>query len=338
VTGSEARIGADELQVLLNFMPGELKISSPFYSFRLLSAVPTDHGYKLKILCKDDDFDKITKHYSPVEREIPTYADFRGCLLSSGVLQYINMDTFEEKLKSHKHLRKTVKYSLDTNLMYHRFVSSYDMLKPSDIVIVRTVSEEITAALNQKYKPADISELKKIIRYQKELLSELWNKRKKSSRKAAYLASREYSFIMDHLGDELKAVRASTRDSGDNDRIIVETIAEFGKDGHILPVLLTADDSMVDLCENMGVEYFKFDSPYKIDSSECTFNQLIELIFTLAVVFGVVKINSALVFGEFRGKSSNKPHELKISLQNPDLFEQFNKDLLLCRKLLKLKI
>jgi hypothetical protein len=206
------------------------------------------------------------------------------------------------------------------------------------MVLVDTVGDEIKAKLNYKYNPAHLSNLKRMAKGQKHILNELWNRRMKRSRKAAYIALREYKLILDGVADELEEVVQSSADNRDNDTIIVETLGQFGKEGHTLPVLLTADDAMADLCNAEGLEYFKFDIPHIIEADNCEGKQLINLIFNLAVVFGFIKINSVILFGEFRGKSSNKPDELKVEFQNDKIHKDLTRDLRICRKLKKLGI
>jgi hypothetical protein len=253
-------------------------------------------------------------------------------------MPYKNIGEFKKRLKSYRGMKKTVKFSLDTNMLYQGFISNYGLVKPSEIVIVDIVLKEIRASLNMKYKPNDIEYLKKKARYQKPLLDELRNKRTKKSRKAAYLASREYQFLTDGIADVVKAVDSGKAKEGENDRIIVSTLMEFDKKSPTLPVLLTADDAMVDLCETDGLEYFKFDMPYEIDDTSCTYPQLNELLFNLAAVFGLIKMDSIITFGEFNEKTSNRPNEMKLRFLNEEFYDCFNQDLNICRKILELKI
>lgn len=63
---------------------------------------------------------------------------------------------------------------------------------------------------------------------------------------------------------------------------------------------------------------------------------MLSLIYNLAMVFGVVRLNSVVVFGEFRGKKSID--ELKLRFLDEKLFERFEKHLRICRRLMKLGI
>jgi hypothetical protein len=335
---AETRIRIDELQILLNLFGKRINISYPLYDFEFLAGKLDENGYQLKITCSESDFDKHLSRHGGHARELPSYADLRGGLLSSGVLRFNNMAQFENKLKSYHNLSKDVKFSLDTNLLYFRFLTNYGLLKPSEVVLVKTVGNEIKAKLNHKYSSEKLSALKKTARFQKQLLDELWNRRIKRSRKAAYIALWEYKYILDGIADELEEIRESKADSSDNDRIIVKTLAQLEREGHTFPILLTADDAVADLCNADGVEYFKFDLPHIIKVRSCTVKQLIGLIFNLAAVFGFIKVNSVFVFGEFRGKSSNNPDELKLEFIDKSLSSNFEQDLRICRRLMELGI
>ena len=93
---------------------------------------------------------------------------------------------------------------------------------------------------------------------------------------------------------------------------------------------------MADLCEAQGVEYFHFIIPHAVDAERCNANNFINLIFNLACVFGVIKLNSIVIFGEFKGK--NKLDELKLRFLDEKLYERFEKHLRICRRLMKLGI
>jgi hypothetical protein len=334
----EIKINIEELQILLNLIGKEVRIRYPLYNFNFLLAREHESGYDITITCTERDFDKELAHFGNQRKELPVYSDLRAGLLSAGVMKYENFDEFGEKLKSYRNLNKDIKFSLDTNMLYFRFTTNYRLIKPSEIVLVETVGDEIKAKLNYKYNPNTLAAIKKSAKVQKQLLDELWNRRMKRSRKAAYIALREYKMLLDGVADELEEVKQSSADSRDNDMIIVKTLTHLAAEGHTFPILITADDSMADLCNAEGLEYFKFDLPHLIDADYCTAKPLMGLIFNLAVVFGFIKINSVIIFGEFRGKSSNYPDELKLEFQNEKLQHDFERDLRICRKLMKLGI
>jgi hypothetical protein len=331
-------IDVSELQILLNLMGGHVKVNYPLYPFRLFDARYEDDGYRLKLDCRDSDFDKELRQYRELSYELPTYSDLRQSMISAGVLRYQNLKEFAKKLKAYHNMSKDVKFSLDTNMLYYKFVSNFKLIKPNELVMVKVVGEEIEDKLNHKYKHNQIKSLRRAARYQGQLFDELWNRKNKASRKAAYVASREYQYLMAGIADELDTVKPPRNSDWSNDRLIAETLIDLEHTSHVLPVLLTADDALVDICKTEGLEYFKFDIPYRIDIEHCNPSGFSELVFILAVTFGFVKLNSVVVFGEFKGKTSNRPDELKLMFLDENLHHRFIKDLKICRKLVKLTI
>jgi len=67
-----------------------------------------------------------------------------------------------------------------------------------------------------------------------------------------------------------------------------------------------------------------------------TYKQLIKLALNLAGVFGFIKINSAILFGEYRGKRDLDKFKIHLLDENKTL--TLRKDIDICRKLVELKI
>jgi len=63
---------------------------------------------------------------------------------------------------------------------------------------------------------------------------------------------------------------------------------------------------------------------------------MLRLIYNLAMVFGVIRLNSVVVFGEFRGKS--RIDELKLRFLDEELHRNFERHLRICRRLIGLGI
>ena len=334
------RLELEELQILLNIMGNRLRIGYPLYDFDFLEAHTDYDGYKIKVTCQESDFDKRLARTRGRNHsfELPSYSDFRGGLISSGVLPFTNLAEFTTRLSTYQTLKKDVKFSLDTNLLYFRFVSNYGLIKPSEIVLVKTVGNELKSKLNHKYSPDKLSAVKRLVKNNNHLLDALWNRRIKRSRKAAYIALWEYRYILDGVADELEEFRRPETTNRDNDMIIVKTLSKLEKEGHTFPVLLTADDAMADLCIAEGLEYFKFDIPHAVEAKKCNYKQMLNLIFNLAAVYGFIKVNNVVIFGEFRGKSSNKPNELNLEFSDKNLQSNFVRDLRICRRLMELNI
>jgi len=325
---NELVVSADEIQILLNLLD-EISVMYPLYRhFDVIRAEPEEGGYKLKITRGEMDFEEQRAH-----QELPSYNDLLECLIAAGVTGYENQKLFNEYLKAYRRLRKPVFLSPDTNILYHRFLtnSSIDL---REVLLVDTVREEIEASLNFKYSPVQVNEMKREVKYQQFLLDEIVNRRMKRSRLAC-IALAEYRELR-RYAVEIEGVEPSTNDTEQNDLTIVKTLRRFEKERVALPVILTADRQMADLCEAEGIEHFHFSLPHVAEADFCTYSSMLRLIYNLAMVFGVVRLNSVVIFGEFKGKRGIE--ELKLRFLDESLREVFEKHLKICRRLMKLRI
>ncbi|WP_290597365.1 MULTISPECIES: PIN domain-containing protein [unclassified Archaeoglobus] len=236
-------------------------------------------------------------------------------------------------MKSYENLKKTVFFCPDTNILYHRFMTNLGIDLRS-VLLVNVVRDEIEASLNFKYSPSQIAELKKDAKYQSFLLDEFINRRMKRSRLAC-IALTEYRELR-RYAVEIEGVESSTNDKEQNDLTIVKTLRRFERERAALPVMLTADRQMADLCEAEGIEYFHFSIPHAVKADFCDHSGMIKLIYSLAMVFGVVRLNSVVVFGEFKGKK--KIEELKLRFLDNEFWKSFEKHLRICRRLMELGI
>lgn len=322
-----------ELQILINLIQrnNKIQVKAPLYELPLLEAYPYKQGYKINVLAHENDFYHILKGNERYFYDLPTYKDFYECFISSGVITYENMDEFDEKLRAYKSLTKKIIFAPDTNLLYHAFLSKFRGVEGVQIAIVDLVKKEIENAMNFKYTPAQLREFRRIL-HNSHLLHELSNRRMKKSRKATYIALREYEKIKDKI-IEVKSINEKTNT---NDELIIKTLKEFDRNTPSLVVLLTADIAMTDMARMEGLEYFLFQYPHEeLNEHYASGYQLRTLLFNLAAVFGVIEINNVLVFGEFGGKT--KLNELKLRFMK-DIYQEFHFHWNLCRKLEELKI
>ena len=131
----------------------------------------------------------------------------------------------------------------------------------------------------------------------------------------------------------MEAIEKSQMSSSENDRILVRTLKNHES---AFPVLLTADEAITDICKLHNVEHFLFKLPYSREVRHCTHRQLRRLAQNLAGVFGFIKINSAIIYGEYRGK--RYPDEYKIHLLDDGIRSSLIRDIQICRKIVDLRI
>ena len=159
----EKVIEKPELQILINLiqMRDKLRISAPLYNIPLLEAYPYKDGYKIRTLAKEEDFHKVLRGKERYLYDLPTYRDFYECFLSSGIINYANINEFQKKLDMYKSLTKRIIFAPDTNLLYHAFLSKLRGLGGIQIAIVDLVKKEIENSMNFKYKPTHLKRAEK---------------------------------------------------------------------------------------------------------------------------------------------------------------------------------
>ncbi len=324
-----------ELQVLLNSL-GEVRVSYPLYEGDLLVARPEGTGFRLELPATRETFQGWLSRYGPIAGELPTYADFLECMFASGIVRYVNQAAFDAMRTSYGQLKKTVFFGLDTNLFYHGFASNNPGINHASYLIVDTVRDEIAYAINRKYPAKMIAEMIAHAPGCREFIGELENKRMKRSRKAAYLALKEYRTIRDRA-TEIASPGPHTHLPEENDRNIVRALRKFEEERYALPVLLTADIYMADLCMTEGLEYFYFDRPYMLEATTCTAPAFRRLLFNLAAVFGFIGCNGTTIFGEYGGKG-NDLDELKVRFRDDEVCRENSRELWICRQLSALGI
>jgi hypothetical protein len=320
-----------ELQILINILAesGSLRVSYPLYELPLFRANPTNSGYSLKVLTERRDFDEsVPSGYSS---ELPTWSDFYECFISSGIIRYENLVDFEKTLELYRRFKKGVVFAPDTNVFYHCFISSYRPLDGYQLVVAEGVKKEIEDAMNYKYRHRQLEELSRVVK-NPSLLKEFNNRRTKKSRKAAYVALKEF----ERLKDRIIIAESVSEPAHNNDELIVKTLKRYDNMSPALVVFLTADIAVTDVAELEGLEYFLFKYPRAgLGEHDVTAYQLRTLIFNLSAVFGVIELNGILVFGEFGGKVGLD--ELKLVFPRIDeACRDFHFHLELSRKLEKI--
>ena len=332
---NDAVIREDELQILINSLD-EIRVRYPLYEGEILVARPEGVGFSLELPASRETFKTWAAEYAPVAAELPSYGDLQECMFASGVARYVNQAAFESMLASYGQLKKAVFFGLDTNLFYHGFASNHPQIDHASYLIVDTVRDEIAYAINRKYPAKTIAEMAELAPDCREYIAQLDNKRTKRSRKAAYLALKEYRTIRDRA-TEIAAPGQHTHLSEENDYNIVRALRKFEDERYALPVLLTADIYMADLCMAEGLEDFYFDRPYRLEATACTAPAFRRLLFNLAAVFGFVDCNRTTIFGEYGGKG-NDLDELKVRFRDDGEYRAFMRELKICRNLTALGI
>ena len=327
----------EELPILLNVLDEPLEVTYPTANLPLFESRRTRSGYSLSQTCTRDSLEALSTSSDELKSEVPDYGDMIECLLSSDVIKHSNIDYLKRNINVGQGFGKRRTFSPDTNILYHRFISNSTLIDPRDVVLVGAIRDEIEASLNHKYTPEQIVAMKRTLPYNRLLIEELMNRRMKESRKAACLAKIEYQWLR-RGGIEIESYEKPTANTEENDRIIARTLTKHNKENNSNVVMLTADKSMTDLCEMEGLECFYLETPKKIgpEIPDLNARQMRSFLFNLAGVLGFVKMNSVIIFGEFKGKKD--PEEIKLRFLDEKVFNEFSRHLKICRDLMKLGI
>ncbi len=317
-----------ELQILLNLLP-EIRVSYPLYGLPLLRAKPTETGYLVNVVAGRREFNEKVPEY--LSNELPTYTDFYECFISAGIIRYDNVDDFMQTLELYERLKKGVVFAPDTNLFYHRFISSFRPLDGYQIVVAEGVRKEIENAMNYKYRNKQLDEIRREVQ-NASLLREFSNRRTKKSRKAAYIALKEF----EALKSRIIIAESVNEPAHNNDEIIVKSLKRYDRMTPTLLIFLTADIAITDVAEMEGLEYFLFEYPRReLRRHEVSAYQLRTLLFNLAAVFGVIEVNGILIFGEFGGKRGLNELKVVFPAENRT-YHEFIFHLKLSRKLMEI--
>ncbi len=325
----EVFIEPEEIQILLNLLD-DPTVSYPLYNLDLVIPKVDREGYSLRFSNREE-LDDAALNFGGHKREMPVFDDIRSSLITSGVLPFENMDQIEKMIRRYRSSNMSVKFSLDTNMLYYNFTLNYDLVKREDMVIVDIVREELMNKLDRKYLQGEINQIEEMAPYNGRLFKELVNRRRKEARKAN-IGLRDW----DHLKGHAQVIEKDG--SGKPDKVIVETLERHAEEMNTNVVLITADDAMIGLCKAADIAYIKCDLPYEISSVRSTFQRFNRLICDLAWLLGVIKVGPVVLYGEYRGYSSNHPDRLKVVDEYAERSEELKKELGICRKLRELEI
>jgi len=350
-----------ELQVVANAIyRGDTRyvhVSYPFYNLELFTldiAKP-----ELTKIVRPDAFDWTRTNKKPIDRsfsadELPSFTDFRNCLLSSEFLNYKNeaeitrklIELREESRDPNKRPRP-VFVAVDTNILYNRFLSRHLPLRDDltgktveatdfRYVLSEIVQMEIDSRITHKYSRDELQGLASVMSHP-ELLKEFGNASGRRER-VAKLAFNEMTFVQ----TELKALRIKgtpARDREMSDIEIARSYKQWARNGDFDVFLLTADEDMVNHARTGELMTLQLELPFAVpEHARIDPWNVSDLIYDLAVTFGLISLDNEhmLVLGEWGGKSSADymRENVKVRFGDDAKFPDILKQLELCRKVL----
>jgi hypothetical protein len=331
----------DEVQILVNLFTDEtIKITYPFYDFTIGTARTIDDSVELKLTCANNDFRLCQTTYNQHYKEMPGYDDLITTLFSSGILTYTNqyeLDSLMAQVHRWKIPRKAW-FTVDTNLFYHGFFTNYQHLRTDEIILIDTIGKEIDNA-KEKYLPEHIGEeIQTCIPRQQELYTELLNRRTKKSRQARFIALPDHQQLIQHGVQDLPSIREPLADNDENDQIIVDTAVALQKERFPDLYLLTADQGVAERCKQQSLNHLLLKVPQFISTLQATAQQFNTLIYNLARIFGIIKMNNTILYGEFQQHEQRDPTGIMALSQHDKTQTELIKHLIICRNIQKLGI
>ena len=353
-----------ELQIVTNaiYRGGKryIHVSYPFYDIELFT-LDIDKPELSKIV-RPNDFDWSRTSKKPLDRsfsadELPSFTDFRNCLLSSGFVNYKNeaeiarkLTELREEARDPNQRPRPVFVAVDTNMLYDRFLSRHLPLKDETTgtvveagdfryVLSEIVQMELDARITHKYSRDEIQALSSVLSHP-QLLREFSNGSGRRER-IAKLAFNEMNYIL----TELRALRIKgtmVRGKEKNDIEIAQSYKNWARGGDYDVFLLTADEDMVNHARTSELMTLQLELPYEVpEHARIDPWRLSDLIYDLALVFGVVSLDNEglMVFGEWGGKSSSDylGENVKVTFGEDAKSDLVSKQLETCREVLKMK-
>ncbi len=334
-------ISRDEIFVILNAysLRGRTRISVEYPPFNLNLFDLHLRKMRMENIVDERRFESLRRKFARNElsrKELPTYRDLIDVLISSGIAEFENSDEIEENFKLLREATedrtiyiKPVFIGIDTNMAYYRAISRR-FGNHFKYVISRIVIDEIDARIHTKYTGRMLKHFE-YLPYGN-IFAEFANGSVKDARKAKN-AMNEIYYLTNRLDAFITGKSTDTRDKEIRDREIVESYRRFSDEINAEVVLLTADKDMMFHAQAKQLSAIYFKLPHrmgeKIDIDPKTVPYLI---YDLATVFGMIKMNNTLILGEWRGKSSEDYFAERINIYHTDV--DYEKDVDICRGVL----
>lgn len=326
-------IAPAEIQLVLNqFDRNRLEVSSPLHGLDVATLDADEHGYRFRSIVGPEAFEgPDVEAWGAGIEETPQYGDLLDSLLYAGIAQYVNFAEFAEHRRHlEARLPHGVLYALDTNLFYHGFPEASG-ISADQFVIPQIVAEELRHRLNWKYDAGKIAALKRDTSpAARPLLAEFHNQRTKQARRATHLALGQFRRIRDDAKQFPCGPGSSDKEA--NDALIVQAVRGFQGERSSHVMMLTADQNLEAICELDGVDVFRFALPRDHPPRTAGFVEINRWLVALAAIWGVLKVNSVLLFSDWQGRTGRQ-YPLKARFLNASMANGCIRDLQLCREL-----
>jgi len=312
-------------------------VSSPFLGLDLVGLDLAGDG-KVSFLTREADF---TRAYSsvqgrladPLDKEVPTFSDYREALHASLLLPPDNMaDLMLEIASMERRRNEPSRYprqpclALDTNLGYKRLFSRIALSGDAcgakgfeanrvQLLLANMVEREISDRVRRKYTPQEISILRRAFG-SSQLLDDMSNCLHKEGRRAMnamaeLTAIRSIYSVWDVQGGEW------VQDKEARDAEILRALAAHAKQENMDVLYVSTDDKASASAMAAKVPILVLRYPNEVPATVPYDPWLVpELIFELAIAFGVVSLKGlgVRIMGDWAGKTAEdfKAERIKV--------------------------
>lgn len=268
-----------------------------------------------------------------LSNEIPLGVDFRTCFYASSILKSPNHEELKQIIEDgcSRNLLKGKRLMFigyDTNALRHRVNQVVESLisqksrsskSPIGFCLCGIVRSELSFQWDKKYKSSELSE----IRYQ--FAQNFLNQAPKNARMAR-LGAVEYKHLMTQTNCE------EIEGRGRGDQAIINAYKFFEADRNIELFLISSDNNFTAMAhdEKIQAPYMKLPEPIKESAKfEADWDQVIDLIYCTAVVFGHIKLENMEIYGIWRGKTEDDwdQYRINLNLKETDLHKKLFKDI-----------
>lgn len=289
-----------ELTALLNY----LYEKNPYFEIKTkvvgsILAVDLEDD-TVRIYLDEREFDDRAFKY---ENLLPDASNYKTALLSAGILKPRNLDeTFNEIVKEFKKSMydrpRPLYISFDTNAFINRTSYHFQTFAERNksvlgaFIVAEGVKLELFSEKTGKYSEFELREL--ITRDKK--FKEFINQSKVIDRILKIGRAEFNRFRRSVRFEEIPSER------GDNE--IVRALREFSKMRDCDVWLITFDKTMYEISAGHGIKPLLLEVPsIKKEKIRTEWENVRDLIYTAAVIFGVITISGIDIFGIWRGKN-----------------------------------